>query len=144
MEITPETMLQQLRDIAEKKMANNGGVDYVYERPEHIETRSDCLYVHHDQDGQASTGCIIGTWAHESQGVELAAFADVEGIGAMSALSDLKVEGFNPGHSVSTVELIASRVQSAQDEGTPWLQAVERVQAAYESGALAPGATRGA
>lgn len=141
MPITPETMLQQLRDIAEKKMAENGGVDYVYERPEGSQLKArggdaDCLYVHQTDMG-AQPGCIVGHWAHQDHGIELGAFLHVEGTGAVSALHQLGIEGCSGvTEAASTIQLIASRVQSAQDTGTGWVKAVETVQKQYDKGRL--------
>lgn len=130
--VTPEEMIANLKVIAEKKMVENGGVDYVYE----LANTQGCRYA---VDGQPS--CIVGHLLVE-HGIAAETFDVVESLRASEALNTLRVETYVKDHIWVALDdefrspagQIADTVQHLQDHGTPWLQAVQEVESRYNGG----------
>lgn len=102
------------------------GADYVYTTPDGLqgtpEDQPVCLYVHGDQPG-----CIVGH-ALYSAGISLARLREEERNDAEGVLRNLR-------HDLMYEEGVPSLlqdVQQAQDQGTPWGQAVRSAIAELE------------
>ena len=104
------------------------GADYVYTRPE---GQMFCSYVHVDENGNRSMGCLIGTALILAGVLSLDDFAPdqcagdtgfpLNGTDANALVSQLR----RYGHTVSEdAEYLFSAAQGAQDCGTPWGTAV--------------------
>lgn len=115
-DITPEDALRELYEVALKKQANNGGVDFVYKGVEVADIGKSCLYVH-VENGEKVSGCIVGHWLNEQQETPLGEIP--EGI-AQTVLRGL---GYTDTDTLQAVR----NVQSLQDNGTPWIQAVREI-----------------
>lgn len=111
------------------------GTDHTYVRPtpDYGDVGPSCLYAHKD-----GPGCLIGTWVAEMHNVplaELAAADDNDGVGDdvydQAALSlrrlifgALGIDGTHP--DAELIYRFCADVQTAQDQGTPWVEAVTR------------------
>lgn len=130
--ITPEQLLAELRTIAEKAMANAGGVDHVYTQYWGIRSGAGCRYVHLDEEGKLISGCIIGHWAHD-RGVSLPQLHLHEGASAGQLLAYVGLDG-RTAVQLTPVQRIATQVQRYQDRGLGWLESVEKVERVYAAG----------
>lgn len=97
----------------------------VYETPASMRDEwGSCFYVHHDEDGNQSAGCIVGHVLHRL-GVPLAALKEVETLGADSA-----VEKCTSGVSERMRNFLRS-VQRKQDDGYTWGDSLRITQGYY-------------
>ena len=92
------------------------GEDHVYVKPVDPEQVSpDCLYVH-EVDGKQEPGCIVAQVLHKF-GVPLDKLVFFEGVASFAAV-----------HKIVSIEkkadILLDRVQSRQDLGEPWGEAV--------------------
>jgi hypothetical protein len=134
--VTPEEMIANLRVIAEKKKAENGGADYVYD----LANTQSCRYA---VAGQPS--CIVGHLLTQFHGIDPWTFGIIESLRASEALNSFSVEPYVNTLPYVTLDeeirsvtgRIADAVQNAQDHGTPWLQAVGEVESRYLGGEFA-------
>ncbi|MDQ1016674.1 hypothetical protein [Streptomyces afghaniensis] len=111
--LTDEQVLSTLRDVAEESP------EKVYEAPEHLRDEwGSCYYVHRDEDGNESAGCIVGTVLHRL-GVPLAELRKAETYGADAAIPLIGVTGIS-----ASVSSFLRHVQRKQDRGQTWSNAV--------------------
>ncbi|WP_018565013.1 hypothetical protein [Streptomyces sp. PsTaAH-124] len=97
--------------------------DKVYKIPESMRFTSDdrsCFYVHKNEDGTKSPGCIVGQVLHRL-GVPLKDFKRAEGLGSNFAMSMLGITGVGQ----ETAGLLR-KVQYYQDCGRSWSDALQR------------------
>ncbi len=113
MTITDDTLMKTLRQVVAEKPT------HVYEGPEYSERADDCLYVHRDETGAIEgPGCVMGHALHRL-GVPLEELALYEGLAIACVVGHL-TSGISQG-----TEEILRRVQTLQDEGSPWSEAYE-------------------
>lgn len=130
--ITPEQFMAEIRTIAEKAMADEGGIDYVYTEKWGINDTTCCRYVHQNDEGELVTGCIIGRWAHETHGVPLHQLRQREGLNAARMLADLGLDGRYWTEALRTpLQRMATAIQGSQDRGLGWLETVNTVEKLY-------------
>jgi hypothetical protein len=110
--LTDEQVLSTLRQIAEESP------EKVYEAPEGMRDEwGSCYYVHHNEDGTESPGCIVGQVLHRL-GVPLAKLKEAETLGATAAVR-LTTQGVS-----DNVSDFLRFVQQKQDRGVTWSKAV--------------------
>jgi len=98
------------------------GFEYVYEQPEN---ESQCMYVHHDENGTCGAGCLIGTILAK-MGVPLEWFANVraEGKGANEVMGSLLFS--------DRICWAARQGQRTQDEHMTWGVALRTLLQNYQ------------
>ncbi|MEU5577803.1 hypothetical protein ABZ791_10620 [Streptomyces huasconensis] len=110
--LTDSQVLSALRQIAAESP------EKVYEAPGNMRDGWDtCYYVHRDEDGTESPGCIVGQVLHRL-GVPLADLKGVETLGAITVVQRI-TEGVSDG-----VAVFLREVQRKQDRGYAWGEAV--------------------
>ncbi|WP_338781766.1 hypothetical protein [Streptomyces sp. DG1A-41] len=110
--LTDEQVLSTLRDVAEESP------EKVYVAPAHLRDEwGSCYYVHRDEEGNESAGCIVGQVLHRL-GVPLAELKKAETLGATAAVR-LTTEGVS-----DTVATFLRYVQCKQDRGQTWSRSV--------------------
>lgn len=136
--ISPEELLADLRVVAEKKLADNNGIDFTYQRiiggsnhDSNGTTTGACYYEH-----RGAPSCIFGHLLANHYDVPLTHLRDgAEGNSASSVLDSFGLTAYVDNHlTKSTVQKIADDVQSLQDNGTPWLEAVITAEGRFERG----------
>lgn len=134
--LTPEELLADLRLVAEKRMADEGGIDHKYVRPG--SEADGCKYVHRGVATEYVGGCIIGTYLHDVHEIPYRALAVNEGVVASALLENFnKVQkGSNLSLKVNVTARVANEVQSNQDQGVAWLAAVADVERRYQAGEI--------
>ncbi|MFF5371361.1 hypothetical protein [Streptomyces sp. NPDC013187] len=111
--LTDEQVLSTLRDVSDESP------EKVYEAPAHLQDEwGSCYYVHTDEDGNQSAGCIVGAVLHRL-GVPLLDLRKVETYGADAAFPLLEIKGVS-----SQVKSFLRHVQGKQDRGQTWGKAV--------------------
>lgn len=84
-----------------------------------------CFYVHHNEDGTQSAGCIVGQVLHRL-GVSLENLKKAETYGASAAVGLAGVDGLS-----ERMKDFLRSVQRKQDDGHTWGDSLTLAQAAY-------------
>lgn len=94
------------------------GEDYVYEPPSYTDS---CLYVHQDDEGKTSCGCIAANVFHRA-GVPLSDLSRYEGVRASKVIKKLKI------NADPLVSRFLNLVQMYQDDKNSWGLAVRKAR----------------
>jgi hypothetical protein len=122
MRVTVDTLLADLRVIARDAMRENDGEDYVYDNPV-VMSEFNCLYVHDNETEKP--GCIFGQWLYRFGGMSIDELSVQEG----NSIRDILTDPGN-GFDIATPEvlLLASDIQSNQDDKVPWMKAISTAE----------------
>ncbi|MFI2909437.1 hypothetical protein ACG2OD_14425 [Streptomyces sp. PDY-4] len=118
--LTDAQVMSTLREIVSESP------DKVYEAPESMaDEYGGCFYVHNNDDGTKSAGCIVGQVLHRL-GVSLEDLSKGETYSANAAVALAGVQGVS-----EDVVYFLRMVQSRQDRGTPWGEALQFAEEYY-------------